>query len=222
MKAKTICTEGLRDSEMQSGRLLSYGQNDLILKYLSSDGEGGYPGNLKCTVEYRLEDGQLKIFYSGIADRDTIMNLTNHSYFNLNGHAAGTIKDHIAQIAADEITEIDSESIPTGNFISVEDTPFDLRKPQKIGDMLAMKHIQMEYGEGFDHNYVLDNSPRDPFADLYSPQSGIGMEVFTDLEGVHFYTSSQMGRRTLQGKGGAVYPRYAAACFETQHFPQCR
>lgn len=196
----------------------SYESNALKLRYHSSDGEGGYPGNLDCSVEYRLEDGRLKIFYTGIADRDTVMNLTSHGYFNLNGHAGGTIKDHIVSIAADRFTEIDAESCSTGNILPVEGTPFDLRKPQKIGDRLAMKHVQLEYGDGFDHNFVLDRRPGIPAADLYSPESGIGMEVYTEMEGMHFYTGSHLDG-TLRGKGGAVYGKYAALCFETQHFP---
>jgi len=196
----------------------SLGSDFVVLKYLSPDGEGGYPGNLECTVEYRLEDSQLKIHYFGKADRDTIMNLTSHSYFNLNGHENGTIKNHFIRIDADRYTEVDEESIPTGNNLPVEGTPFDLKEFRKVGDMLALQHPQLVIGEGYDHNYVLNNRPGQPAAEFYSPESGIGMEVFTDLEGMHFYTASHMDG-TLRGKGGAVYPRYAAACFETQHFP---
>lgn len=193
-------------------------RNSLKLKYHSPDGEGGYPGNLDCTVEYRLEDKQLMIFYTGIAGRDTVMNLTNHSYFNLNGHANGTIKDHIATIAADRFTEIDAESISTGKILPVDNTPFDFRKPQRIGEMLEKRHLQMEYGNGFDHNYILSSSSGIPSANLYSPESGIGMEMLTDMEGMHFYTGNNLDG-TLRGKGGAAYPRFAAVCFETQHFP---
>ena len=196
----------------------SFGSNYVVLRYLSPDGEGGYPGNLECTVKYILEDSQLKIFYTGTADRDTVMNLTNHSYFNLNGQASGNIEEHKAIIDADLFTEVDAESIPTGRNLPVEGTPFDLREPKKLGDLLVMKHPQLEIGEGFDHNYVLNSTPGKPSAHIYSPKSGIGMEVFTDLEGMHFYTASHMDG-TLQGKEGAVYPKYAAACFETQHFP---
>jgi aldose 1-epimerase len=194
------------------------GPNELKLSYTSPDGEGGFPGNLYCTVEYRLEDGQLKILYTGVSDRDTVMNLTSHGYFNLNGHAGGTILDHFVSITADRFTEIDTESCSTGNILSVEGTPFDLRKPQKIGERLAMKHIQMDYGSGFDHNFVLDLRPGRPVADLYSPESGIGMEVYTDMEGMHFYTGNHLDG-TLRGKGGAAYQKHAALCFETQHFP---
>lgn len=198
----------------------SYGADYVILKYRSPDGECGYPGNLECTVEYRLEDHQLKILYSGNTDKDTVMNLTNHSYFNLNGHGSGTIKDHIVAIAAEQFTEIDSESCSTGRLLSVEGTPFDLRKPVKIGDMLVKKHEQLELGEGFDHNYVLSSRSDSgiPVAELFSPDSGIGMRVFTDMEGMHFYTGSHM-KGELRGKNGAFYRQFTALCFETQHFP---
>ncbi|HVI39280.1 MAG TPA: aldose epimerase family protein [Anaerovoracaceae bacterium] len=198
----------------------SYGKDYVVLKYFSPHGAGGYPGNLDCTVEYRLTDNQLKICYTGICDRDTIMNLTNHSYFNLNGYGDGTIEDHIVSIAADKFTEIDKECCSTGNILSVEDTPFDLRNPKRIGEMLPEKHDQMEYGSGSNHNYVLNNreNSRMPVVDLFSPKSGIGMNVVTDMEGIHFYTGNYLDGK-LYGKNGALYPRFGALCFETQHFP---
>jgi len=199
--------------------VVSGGSDYVILKYLSGDGECGYPGNLECTVEYRLEDHRITILYRGTTDKDTVMNLTNHSYFNLNGHGGGTIKDHIVSIAAERITELDSESCSTGDFIPVEGTPFDLRKPAKIGSRLTDEHEQMKIGKGFDHNYVLSSSdPALPAADLYSEDSGIGMKVYTDLEGMHFYTGNHLDGK-LEGKNGAIYPRFAALCFESQHFP---
>ncbi len=200
--------------------IVSGGEDFVVLKYRSPDGECGYPGNLECTVEYRLEDRLLKILYCGTADRDTVMNLTNHSYFNLNGHGSGTIRDHTVSIAADQITELDRESCSTGRFIPVDGTPFDLRKPAKICTMLAGHHEQMEIGKGFDHNFVLSsrNNPAVPAADLISEESGIGMRVYTDLEGMHFYTGNHLDGK-LKGKGAVIYPRFAALCFETQHFP---
>lgn len=198
----------------------SYGENYVVLKHLSPDGEGGYPGNFDCTVEYKLADNQLKIYYKGISDRDTIMNLTNHSYFNLNGHNNGTIKDHIVSIVADKFTEIDTESCSTGNILSVENTPFDLRDPKIIREALSEKNDQMEYGGGFDHNFILSNlkDKSAPIADLFSPKSGIGMRVITDEDGMHFYTGNHLDGN-LHGKNGALYPRFAALCFETQCFP---
>jgi aldose 1-epimerase len=198
----------------------SYGKDYVVLKYLSSDGEEGYPGNLECTVEYKLSENQLTITYWGISDKDTVMNLTNHSYFNLNGHGDGTIEDHIVSIAADKFTEIDKECGSTGNILPVEDTPFDLRNPKRIGEMLPQKHDQMEYGSGFNHNYVLNNRENSsiPVADLFSPMSGIGMNVVTDMEGMHFYAGNYLDGK-LHGKHGALYPRFGALCFETQHFP---
>lgn len=201
--------------------LVSAGQDSVVLKYRSPDGECGYPGNLECTVEYRLEGRELNILYRGIADKDTVMNLTNHSYFNLNGHGNGTIKEHLISVAADQITELDSESCSTGDFISVDGTPFDLRKPEKIGSRLMDDHEQMKIGKGFDHNFVLrgrHDYSSEPAADLYSEDSGIGMKVYTDMEGMHFYTGNHLDGK-LKGKNGVIYPRFAALCFETQHYP---
>lgn len=201
--------------------VVSYGSDYAILKYRSPDGECGYPGNLDCAIEYRLEGVQLKILYSGTADGDTIMNLTNHSYFNLNGHDGGTIEDQMVSIEADCFTEIDRECGSTGEILAVAETPFDLRKPARIGGMLRKEHYQMEYGSGFNHNYVL-NQVRDlnlgAAAELYSPKSGIGMKVYTNMEGMHFYTGNYLDG-SLRGKNGAVYGKYGALCFETQHFP---
>ncbi len=197
-----------------------YGKEYVVFRRQSADGEEGYPGNLKCTVEYRIIDHQLKINYKGISDEDTILNLTNHSYFNLNGHSSGTIAEHIVRIDADAITEIDTDCCSTGKILLVEDTPFDLRSPKIIGHQLLKKHYQMEYGAGFNHNFILNHqgNRNTPFACLFSPKSGIEMKVFTEAEGVHFYTGNYLDG-TLRGKNGALYKKYAGLCFETQHYP---
>ena len=200
--------------------IVDQGEDYVLLKHFSPDGEGGYPGNLECTVEYRLGEDRLDIRYQGISDQDTIFNLTNHSYFNLNGHDNGTIKDHQVCILADQFTELGPDCCSTGAILPVEDTPLDLRKSTKIGDLLGSDHLQMQYASGFDFNYVLNHrdEPDRPIADLYSDQSGIGMRVTTDLEGMHFYTGNHL-EGTPTGKGGAVYGKNSGLCFETQHFP---
>lgn len=192
----------------------------VLLKYFSPDGDGGYPGNLECTVEYRLGEDRLDIRYHGISDRDTILNLTNHSYFNMDGHGSGTIEDHSVCINADQFTEIGPDCCSTGNILPVEGTPLDLRKPHRIGDLLHSDYYQIKYGSGFDFNYVLNHrdEPDRPVADLYSSRSGIGMQVITDLEGMHFYTGNHL-EGTAPGKSGAFYGKNGALCFETQHFP---
>lgn len=196
------------------------GNDYVVLTYHSPDGECGYPGNLDCTVEYRLEESKLRIRYTAVSDEDTVFNPTNHSYFNLNGHNAGTVEEHAVRINADQFTELDPESISTGNILKVDNTPFDLRRAVKIGTRLSDSHEQMRIGKGFDINFVLntENDISEAAADLFSDVSGIGMEVFTDMEGMHFYTGNHL-RGDLPGKGGAVYPRFGALCFETQHFP---
>jgi aldose 1-epimerase len=200
--------------------IADFGDDYVVLTYHSPDGECGYPGNLDCTLEYRMEKDKLRIRYTAVSDQDTVFNPTNHSYFNLNGHSAGTIEDHVVRINADQFTELNSESISSGNILKVENTPFDLRSAVRIGTRLADNHEQMRIGKGFDLNFVLntENDITVPAADLFSEVSGIGMEVFTDREGMHFYTGNHLSG-SLSGKGGAVYPRFGALCFETQHFP---
>lgn len=197
-----------------------YDKDYVIFKYLSADGEEGYPGNLECTVEYRIVENQLRITYKGISDKDTVLNLTNHSYFNLNGHGNGTVVEHIVSIDADAITEIDTDCCSTGKILPVEDTPFDLRSPKIIGHQLLKKHDQMEYGAGFNHNFILNHQRNIniPIACLFSNESGIEMKVFTEAEGVHFYTGNYLDG-TLRGKNGVLYKKHSGLCFETQHYP---
>lgn len=200
--------------------VVEQGEDFVLLKHFSPDGEGGYPGNLECTVEYRLGEDRLDIRYQGVSDQDTILNLTNHSYFNLNGHDSGSIKDHFIMIDADQFTELGEDCCSTGKILPVEGTPLDLRKRQKIGDQLDSDYYQMRYGSGYDINYVLNHrdEPDRPVAELFSDQSGIGMQVMTDLEGIHFYTGNHL-EGTSPGKNHALYGKNGGLCFETQHFP---
>lgn len=200
--------------------IVEQGDDFVLLKHFSPDGDGGYPGNLECTVEYRLGEDRLDIRYQGISDQDTVLNLTNHSYFNLNGHDSGTVEDHMIMIDADQFTEIGEDCCSTGKILFVENTPLDLRKVQRVGNELNSDYYQMRYGSGYDFNYVLNHrdEPDRPVADLYSDQSGIGMRVITDLEGMHFYTGNHL-EGTAPGKNGAVYGKNGGLCFETQHFP---
>ncbi len=187
----------------------------------SRDGEQGFPGNFDITVTYTLtDDNEVKIHYTGKSDKDTIANLTNHSYFNLGGHASGDIHEQVMWIDSDAITETDRTSIPTGVIRSIKDSPMDFNTPKKIGRDIDADYDQLVYAGGYDHNYVLkqqDGKIR-KIAEAYEEKSGRVMEVFTDCVGVQFYTGNFIDRGSV-GKGGAVYhPRYGF-CLETQYYP---
>jgi aldose 1-epimerase len=185
--------------------------------YLSKDGEENYPGNLKVSVTYTLTNtNELKLQYAAETDKDTVLNLTNHSYFNLSGTDTGTILKYILYINADKYTPVDSTLIPTGKIESVVGTPLDFLKPTEIGARIAeLKEIG-----GYDHNYVLNGKTGTlrEAAKVIDPQSGREMEVLTTQPGVQFYSAIGLNG-SIKGKGGVAYEKYGAICLETQHFP---
>ena len=194
----------------------------LELTFLSKDGEEGFPGNLHVRVIYTLTDSNaLKINYTATTDKDTVLNLTNHSYFNLAGPGSGDILSHVLMISADKFTPVDSGLIPTGELRDVAGTPFDFRKPTAIGDRINADDEQIKLGGGYDHNFVLRKKPGDPFslaARVLEPKTGRVMEVWTTEPGVQFYTGNFLDG-SLKGKGGVSYTKRSAFCLETQHFP---
>lgn len=184
----------------------------------SPDGDQGFPGAVDIRVTYELtDDDVLRIHYHGVPDQDTILNFTNHSYFNLDGHGEGNVLDQKVWIDADAYTRADRHSVPTGEIVPVEGTPMDFRTGQLIGARIGEDYEALNFGGGYDHNWVLNGSGLRRVAGMCSSRRGIGMEVYTDLPGMQFYTANFV--EDEKGKEGAVYGRRQGACFETQFFP---
>lgn len=195
------------------------------LSYISPNGEGGYPGQMTVNVQYTLTDkNELRIHYNAAADQDTVVNLTNHSYFNLSGAGSGEILDHVLTLNASRFTPVDAGLIPTGELRKVDGTPFDFRQPHPIGERINADDEQLKLGKGYDHNWILDRSGAgstkdlQPAARVLDPNSGRVLEVLTDQPAIQFYTGNFLDG-TYKGKGGKAYQRRGALCLETQHYP---
>lgn len=194
-------------------------ENGITFTLHSPDGDQGYPGALDIDVTYTLTaDNGVKIEYYGIPDADTIVNMTNHSYFNLNGHDSGSILSQEVWLDADAFTAADEELITTGEIIPVEGTPMDFRKKKAIGKEIEAEYEALLFGKGYDHNWVLNNhGAYAKVAELSSKENGLTMEVYTDLPGIQIYTGNFLVEE--KGKGGAIYKHRQGVCFETQYFP---
>ena len=192
----------------------------LELTYLSKDGEAGFPGNLNIKVIYTLtDDNAVDIRYEATTDKKTVVNLTNHSYFNLSGVPGSDVLDQLVMINADNYTPVDSTLIPVG-ISPVDETPLDLRTPVAIGKQINDSFQQLQFGHGYDLNWVLNtNGDKNVLAaKAYSPTSGIALEVYTNEPGIQFYTGNFMDGKDT-GKHGVTYPHRGAFCLETQHYP---
>ena len=203
-------------------RVESHADNSLILTYTSRDGEAGFPGNLEVTVTYRLsDDDELEINFDAHCDRDTVLSMTNHSYFNLNGHDAPSILDHQLEINAHEYMEVDKQCVPNGKILRVEGTPFDFLDFHEIGERVNEEVEQLRVCTGYDHNWVIssDNDGAMRLCCELKSQSGQRhMQVFSNRPGLQMYSGNYLDGK-FAGKGGNRYLRQSALCLEPQVCP---
>lgn len=194
--------------------------NSVTFAYTSPDGLNGFPGNIAVTVKYTLTDkNELKLEYSAVSDKKTVINLTNHAYFNLGGYDSGDILDHKICINADYYTPVDALSIPTGEISSVENSPFDLRTAKRIGDRIDENCEQIRFTGGYDHNFCINgfDGTLKKAAEVTEPVSGRTLEVFTDLPGIQFYAGNFL--KGIIGKGNKPMNKRTGFCLETQYYP---
>ena len=202
--------------------------NTLKLTMHSPDGDNQFPGNVKATVTYTLtQQNEIDIQYEATTDRETVINMTNHSYFNLNGDPSRPATDMVLYINADHFTPTDTTYMPTGEVRPVEGTPMDFRTPTVLSERIPQTDYDQirSAGEGLDHNWCINTytdgrgNDTQVAASLFSPRTGIQLEVLTDEPGIQVYSGNFLGTSNVEGKRGIVYPKQAAVCLETQHYP---
>ena len=209
------------DKVVWNAKIVENEPNTLELSYLSKDGEEGYPGNLDIKVTYVLtDDNSLEINYMATTDKDTIVNLTNHAYFNLSGHSSGNVLTHKLMINADKFTVNDEYSIPTGDIKEVDGTSMDFRTLTPIGKNINSDCEQIIFGNGYDHNWVLNTNGSDTTkaAQAIDENTGIVMDVYTTTPGIQFYSANFLDGSDI-GKDKAIYNMRNGFCLETQYFP---
>ena len=196
--------------------------------YLKKDMESGYPGNVQASVIYKFDNNNnLHIQYKATTDKDTLINMTNHTYFNLDGAEntqEGSVLDHIVTLPnSSSFTQNSEIAIPTGEIVDVENTPFDFKTSKRIGDVISSDHEQIKIGSGFDQNYCIDNYDGKSLievADVKSQKTGINLKVSTNLPGFQFYTANHLGKSAQpNGKSGTRYEKRSAFCVEPQFYP---
>ncbi len=193
-------------------------ENAIVLTYTSPDGEEGFPGTLVIAIKYSItEENGLRIEYRAVCDRETVCNLTNHSYFNLGGHESGKVYDQILWINSGFYTPNSSDCMPTGEVLSVAGTPFDFRAPKPIGQDIKSDFEQIRMFGGYDHNFAISGRGFRLAAEATCPETGISMKVFTNQPGMQLYTANGLGKGVH--KGNKEYEVHNAFCLETQVFP---
>jgi aldose 1-epimerase len=209
-------TQGF-DKRLWSAHAIPHG---VELALISRSGDQGYPGTLTVRVRYTLAPDALKIEYFATTDADTVLNLTNHSYFNLAGEGQGNILNHILTIPAGRYTPVNAALIPTGQLASVAGTPFDFREATAIGKRISQNNEQLHLARGYDENYVFDQDGHalHEAARVLEPESGRTLTVRTTQPGVQFYSGNSLNG-TIRGKHGHIYDKYSGLCLEAQHFP---
>ena len=227
---KILANDGDRNNNLHGGKegfnakiwtaeAIDGEEPSLVLKTSSPDGEEGFPSNVNVTVTYTLtKENALRIHYEGESDGDTILNLTNHSYFNLNGHTSGDIKNHTLWLDCSFFTPITENVVPDGRVLSVSGTVFDFTVPKTIGRDIDKEDKQLKFGTGYDHNLIINGRGMRKFALLQSDKTGIKMEAYTDLPAVQLYSGNWVIEEP-SCKDGAVYHKNQAVCLETQVFP---
>ena len=202
--------------------ILEVTANTITLETLCDDMEEGFPGDINCKVTFSLtDDDELKINYWAKSSKDTIINLTNHSYFNLNGEDAGDILNHQIMINADSYVQVNEDCIPLGFYQAVANSPFDFRKFGLIKNGLSSNHEQIKIGNGYDHSFVIkqeNSSDVKHAATVLGDKTGLKLDVFTTEPGMQFYTGNYL-EQTDKGKNGTHYQQRAGFCLETQHHP---
>lgn len=196
--------------------------NSVSFNLISPDGDQGFPGEFNITVTYTLtDDNELKIKYNGKSNKDTIANMTNHSYFNLAGHNNGTAMNQNLWINADRFVEVDNELIPTGNLIEVINTPMNFTTSKKIGHEIDADFEQLHLTGGYDHCYVINKTQNgiEKIAVLSDESSGRNMEVYTDTIGVQFYAGNFIENNKIVGKENCMYKNRSGICLETGFLP---
>ncbi|WP_426350026.1 aldose epimerase family protein [Alloiococcus sp. CFN-8] len=212
---------GLHKVRWEANLVNEEGEEALLLNYYSEEKANSFPGNISLKVKYILtEDNKLRIEYMGESDKDTILNLTNHSYFNLSGHDSGDVLSHELYINSKSFTPVNAELIPYGRIEGVKGTPMDFTTLKPIGKDIKSDYGQVAAVSGYDHNWVLDTKGRldEIAADLRDENSGIGMRVYTTKPGIQIYTTNTMKEPTF-GKGRVNYHSYQGICLETQYYP---
>ncbi len=190
----------------------------LKMKLFSPDGEEGFPGNLSVAVTYTLTaKNALSIRYEAQCDKDTVVNLTNHSYFNLGGYDSGAVDDNILTLPCSFYTPNNNECMPTGEILSVDGTAFDFRKPKKLHEAFESEDEQIKMFCGIDHNFIIDGEGMRLCAAMENPDNGITMKVYTDMPAMQIYTCND--DELKGGKNGSKYGLHNAVCFETQYYP---